>query len=118
MQSERAAYTRLFGKAQSMRDMLQIQQALAQVNSQIAALSAQMHSLRRSVELSTVFLTLSTSTFSSTAPPPIVTAWDLAVATLGASALSLLTMAAWAVPCLALFFLVILIARARMRRKQ
>ncbi len=118
LQSERAAYTRLYGKAQSMRDMLQIQQALAQVNSQIAALSAQMHSVRRSVELSTVFLTLSTSTFSSTASPPVVTAWDQMVATLGSSALSLLTMVAWTVPWLAVFFLVVLIARALIRRKQ
>lgn len=118
LQSEQTAYARLYRKAQSMRDMLQIQQALAQVNSQISALSAQEHSLRRSVQLSTVFLTLSTSTFSSSAPPPIVAAWNQLVATLGSSALSLLTVVAWVVPWVIVFFLIVLITRAWTRKKR
>lgn len=115
LRSESAAYTRLFNKAQSMKDMLQIEQALSQVNSQISALSSQQHSLRRSVQLATVNVSLATTTFSSSAPPPIVTAWNQTVGSLGQSALSLFTMIAWGVPWAILFFLILLCARVWFR---
>ena len=57
LQNEASAYTRLFGKAQSMQDMLEIQQSLTQVNTQIADIESQLHSLDRSVQLSTVNIT-------------------------------------------------------------
>ncbi|WAH37799.1 DUF4349 domain-containing protein [Alicyclobacillus dauci] len=58
LQSEEKAYTKLYDKAQSMKDMLTIQQSLSQVDSQIANLETQIHQLDRSVQLSTVSLTL------------------------------------------------------------
>ncbi len=111
LRSEQAAYTRLYAKAQTMRDMLQIQQALSQVDGQIASVTAEEHSLSRAVQMSSVFLTLSTTTFSSSAPPPIVAAWNQMVATIGASALAVVTMVAWIVPWAIGFFLLLLAGR-------
>lgn|GEM_PF-4815591 len=118
LRSEAAAYTRLYSKAQSMRDMLQIEQSLAQVNSQISDLSSQKHSLSRSVQLATVNLTFTTTTFSSSAPPPIVTLWNQFISTLGLSALSVFTLIAWAFPWALLFLLIVLFGRGWTRRKK
>ncbi|MHB1684895.1 MAG: DUF4349 domain-containing protein [Bacilli bacterium] len=118
LRSEAAAYTRLYSKAQSMRDMLQIEQSLAQVNSQISDLSSQKHNLSRSVQLATVNLTFTTTTFSSSAPPPIVTLWNQFISTLGLSALSVFTLIAWAFPWVLLFLLIVLFGRGWTRRKK
>ncbi len=118
LRSEAAAYTRLYNKAQSMRDMLQIEQSLAQVNSQISDLSSQEHTLSRSVQLATVNLTFTTTTFSSSAPPPIVTAWNEFISALGQSALSLFALVAWVVPWAVLFILIVVAGRGWMYRKK
>ncbi|MFB5189684.1 DUF4349 domain-containing protein [Alicyclobacillus fastidiosus] len=62
LEGESAAYTRLYDKAQTMKDMLQIEQSLSEVNNQIAQLDAQLHDLNRSVQLSTIHLTIAKRT--------------------------------------------------------
>ena len=118
LRSEAAAYTRLYKKAQSMRDMLQIEQSLAQVNSQISDLSLQEHNLSRSVQLATVNVALSTATFSSSAPPPVVAAWNQFISVLGQSAISVFTLMAWVLPWAVLFILAVMVGRRWKRRKQ
>ncbi len=118
LRSEAAAYTRLYNKAQSMRDMLQIEQSLAQGNSQISDLSSQKHTLSRSVQLATVNVTLTTTTFSSSAPPPVVTAWNEFISALGQSALWVFTSVAWVLPWAILFILIVAAGRGWMYRKK
>lgn len=56
--SESQAYTRLFSKAKSMSDMVQIQKSLTQVQSEINQVKAQLHQLNRSVSFATIHVTL------------------------------------------------------------
>lgn len=58
LQNEASAYQRLFSKATSMKTMLQIQQALARVQANLQSVQQQQSSLTRSVNLSTISLTL------------------------------------------------------------
>ncbi|MCY0876979.1 MAG: DUF4349 domain-containing protein [Firmicutes bacterium] len=120
LHSELTAYTRLFAKAQSMKDILTIQQAIIQVQSQLADLTGQQQGLLRAVALATVSVTLTPSAFSNTAPQPVITAWNQLLASLGQSGLSLLTLVAWAVPWAILFVIAVFayrfIANRRKRR--
>lgn len=103
LQSEAAAYSRLFNKAQTMKDMLQIQQSLTQVDSQISDLQAQAHQLKRSVQLATVNLSITpTPKVTGVASSPMQThVWkplNASVHALGQSAIALITLFAWIVP--------------------
>ncbi|MCL6446303.1 MAG: DUF4349 domain-containing protein, partial [Alicyclobacillus sp.] len=96
LNSEAAAYTRLFQKATSMKDMITIQRALSQVDAQITNLEAQAHNLQRSVQLATIHLTLSTP------PTPVrantlgvISALQKSLRILGDSAMALVAMVAW-----------------------
>lgn len=75
-QSEAQAYTRLFDRATTMPDMLQIQQSLTQVNSQLSNLNNQLHQLNRTVRLAKLNITLHQSAIAAptkTAPTPFFT---------------------------------------------
>lgn len=63
------AYTRLYNKSQSMQDMLQIQQALSNANSQVSNLTSQLHDLNRSVQLATVNMNLTANSPEVAARP-------------------------------------------------
>jgi hypothetical protein len=58
LRAEEAAYQRLYAKASSVADMIQVQQQLTQVQSQIDTLQAEQQALSRMVDLATVSLTL------------------------------------------------------------
>jgi uncharacterized phage infection (PIP) family protein YhgE len=58
LQGEAQAYTRLFDKATTMADMLQIQQSLTQVNSQLSDLNNQLHQLNHTVQFATLNISL------------------------------------------------------------
>jgi len=119
LRSELAAYTRLFGKAQSMKDMLTIQQAIIQVQSQMADLSDQQHSLLRTVALATLSVNLVSPVFANTAPGPVVTAWNQVLASLAQSGLAVLTLLAWAVPWAAIFAIVVTLYQVlKIRRRK
>lgn len=118
LHSELTAYTRLFAKAQSMKDMLTIQQAIIQVQSQLSALTGQQQGLLRAVTLATVSVTLTPPVFSNTAPPPIVNAWNQLLASLGQSGLSLLTVVAWAIPWAILFVIAVLAYKFTINRRK
>lgn len=111
LRSELAAYTRLFTKAKSMKDMLTIQQAIIEVQSQMANLTGQQQGLMRAVTFATVSIELTPPAFANTAPAPIVSAWNQVLTSLGQSGLGLLTLIAWAVPWAVLFAIVIIAYR-------
>ncbi|MCY0900723.1 MAG: DUF4349 domain-containing protein [Firmicutes bacterium] len=118
LRSELAAYTRLFGKARSMKDMLTIQQAIIQVQSQIANLSDQQHSVLRTVALATLWVNLVSPVFDNTAPGPVVTAWNQILASLAQSGLAILTLLAWALPWAASFAIIVTIFRVWQSRRR
>ncbi|QQE78068.1 DUF4349 domain-containing protein [Alicyclobacillus sp. SO9] len=62
LQSEATAYSRLYSKAKTMKDMLQIQQSLTQVDSQINSVKQQVHHLHQSVSFGTVTIHLVSKT--------------------------------------------------------
>ncbi|SFV02356.1 DUF4349 domain-containing protein [Alicyclobacillus macrosporangiidus] len=120
LKSEADAYTRLFNKAQTMKDMIDIQQALVQVNSQIAQLNAQLHDLNRSVQLATVNLTLTPPSFAGAASgdTPVTEAFLQSFRVLKKSAYALVTIVAWLLPWVALAALALLGRRWWMRRRR
>lgn len=69
LNAQAEAYTRLYNKAQSMKDMLQIQQSLTNVNNQIANLRNQLHTLNRQVQLATIRVHLQASAPEVVAQP-------------------------------------------------
>lgn len=105
LQSEAAGYTRLYQKAQTMRDMIAIQQSLSQVDAQISGITSQLHHLNRSVQLATVQLTLTPSAAVSSVkkPSPVIDAFGQSLRVLGSSAMGLVTVVAWLIPWAALF---------------
>ncbi|MDA8193587.1 MAG: DUF4349 domain-containing protein [Thermaerobacter sp.] len=64
LNAERTAYVQLFSRATSMRDMLQIQAALSQVNSQIAFWTQQGQQLNGQVSYATITVNLTTAPLS------------------------------------------------------
>ncbi|MCL6599268.1 MAG: DUF4349 domain-containing protein [Alicyclobacillus macrosporangiidus] len=120
LKSEADAYTRLFNKAQTMKDMIDIQQALVQVNSQIAQLNQQLHDLNRSVQLATVNLTLTPPSFAGAASgdTPVIEALLQSFHVLQKSAYALVTMIAWLLPWGVLAALALLGRRWWMRRRR
>jgi hypothetical protein len=120
LHSEWTAYNRLFSRAQTMKDMLTIQQAIIEVQARIASLAGQQQGLLRAVALAQVTVNMTPPAFSNTAPPPVVTAWDQVISALGASGLGLLTFLAWAFPWTAIFAIVVGVYRwlhARRRKR-
>lgn len=100
LQDEAGAYTRLYNKAQSMQDMLQIQQSLSQVNGRLADLQAQLHDMGRSVDLATVTLSL-TSTPTAAANIrgiPVVDTFQHSVLLLAHTFARFVTVMAWLAP--------------------
>lgn len=65
LKAEDLAYQRLFSKATSMHSMIQIQQALSQVQSQMTQLGTEQLNLAHQVRMATVNVSL-----AQTAPPP------------------------------------------------
>jgi hypothetical protein len=117
LESESTAYTRLYNKAQSMQDMLQIQKALSQVNSQIADIQTQQHSLSRAVHLATVNLTLTTAEMGTVTRSPIIHALTQSLFAVKSSALALITLVAWLLPWGVLVTLIWVGVRWRRHRK-
>lgn len=117
LRSEQAAYTRLFQQAASMQDMLQIQHALAVVNSQISSYETRAHNLQRSVNLAQVNITFSplpspvNRPFGSTNPMArsLVQSFDALIA----SAMALVTLVAWLIPWAIVFGLAAWVIRRR-----
>ncbi len=116
LRMQEAAYTRLFAKARSMKDMITIQQALVQVQSEMSSLRSQQSALSREAQLATVNVTLLPTAFSNAAPGPIVTAWQQLVESLGQSTLAILSMIAWVFPWAILFVVIVFLARVMNRR--
>ncbi|GGJ01612.1 hypothetical protein GCM10010885_08520 [Alicyclobacillus cellulosilyticus] len=99
LRSEAAAYTRLFERAQSMKDMITIQQALTKVNAEMQNLTQQAHQLRQTVALASVDVTLTNLRAAGRGTPsPVVQALEQSMGVLGSSALALLDVVAWLVP--------------------
>ncbi len=117
LENESQAYTRLYKKAQSMQDMLQIQKSLSQVNSQIADLQSQEHNLSRSVRLATVNLTLTANGTTTAIGSPITHALLQSLSAVKSSALALVTFAAWVLPWGVIALIVWGVIRLRRRKK-
>ena len=123
LQSEAKAYTELFGKAAKMSDMLQIQQALSQVNSQVSNLNQQLHQLDGSVQYATINVSLYPSaTVIPKTPQPF---WMAAVNSfhfmmrVGFDLLSALAwLLPWVVPVGVIWFIVHLIRRNNHQKAQ
>jgi len=118
LESEAQAYTRLFSKAATMADMLQIQQSLVQVNNQIADLNSQLHDLNRSVQFATIDLMLSTTASPITEPTtPFIGSLAQSLHFMKQSALALTTLVAWVLPWAGLTGLIFGIRLWWLRRK-
>lgn len=102
---EATAYTRLYHKAQTMKDMIAIQQSLTQVNTQVSQLESQIHGLDKAVAYATINLTLTepAANFQARQPWPIVRALQRPWNALTSSITGLITIFAWLVPWVALF---------------
>ncbi len=99
LQTEADAYTRLYSKAQSMNDMLEIQQSLTQVNGQIADLNSQIHNLNRAVQLATININIETDSVSNLSKnPAFISSLFHSIRFMGQAGLSTLTIIAWLLP--------------------
>lgn len=108
LQNEAQAFARLYNKAQAMKDMLDIQQALSQINSQISSLTSQQHDLNRSVQLATVTVTLvpAGSTISQQ-HTSFIRALTSSIHFMGRSGIAVLALIGWLLPwCIFIGFLV------------
>ncbi len=101
LQSEEEAYTRLFDRATTMADMLQIQQSLTQVNSQLSNLDNQLHQLNRTVELATLNITLHQAAIGvpeKTAPTPFFAPLAESIRLMERIGIGLVKVVSWLLP--------------------
>jgi uncharacterized protein YdcH (DUF465 family) len=117
LKQEAAAYTRLFDRAQTMKDMLAVQQALVQVNSQLTDLEQQSQGLSRLVAMATVQVTLTPPSSGPVQPSPAVNAWLQFCHQTGASALAVVDLIAWVLPWAVLLFAIGFGTRVLLRRR-
>lgn len=119
LNSESKAYTRLYEKAQSMKDMLQIQQSLSQVQSQIDQAKTQLHQLNQSISLATINITLS-STISSLPQANMTTsnAFSSSLHFMKVSGHALVIFLAWVLPWAALLSIILVVCKLALRHKK
>ena len=101
LQSEAQAYTRLFDRATTMADMLQIQQSLTQVNSQLSNLNNQLHQLNRTVQLATLNITLHQAAIAApekTAPTPFFAPLAASIHLMERIGIGLVKVVSWLLP--------------------
>lgn len=98
LKQEAVAYARLFSRAQTMKDMLAVEQALVQVNSQLTDLQQQSAGLAREVAFATVQVMLTHPQAGPIRPSPVTSAWRQFVDQTGASALAVVDLIAWVLP--------------------
>lgn len=99
LQSEADAYNRLYSRAQSMQDMLEIQQSLSQVNAEISNIQNQLHDLNRSVQLATISVNLTSGpSVSATKSTSFIGALKQSIQFMGHAAKIMLNVIAWLLP--------------------
>ena len=117
--TEATAFTQLFSKATSMKDMLSIEQALTQVNAQIAALEKQTATLNHQVAFASVQINLSTPGSNySPVNHPIMNALKAVGQVLLQSIVALISFVAWVLPWGIAVWLVYVVTRLVMHWRQ
>ena len=117
--TEATAFTQLFSKATSMKDMLSIEQALTQVNAQIAALEKQTATLNHQVAFASVQINLSTPGSNySPVNHPIMNALKAVGQVLLQSMVALISFVAWVLPWGIAVWLVYMVTRLVMHWRQ